>query len=140
VEIPSKGLNRRETRLTAGVRNPAACGGFSVIILVVARRLMEQKYSLYIAQGHQAFADAWVCSEMCRLQLLSSLTGELARLVHHIMDDPEQQESLIDQFHGNLDIRMRGHLFTAPEPLPPLPEGAILPFALLSQREETPDE
>ncbi len=111
-----------------------------VIILVVARCLMEQKYSLYIAQGHQAFADVWVCSEMCRLQLLSSLTGELARLVHHIMDDPEQQESLIDQFHGDLDMRMRGHLFTAPQPLPPLPEGVILPFALLSQREETPDE
>lgn len=30
VEMPSKGLNRRETRLTAGVGNPEAYGGFSV--------------------------------------------------------------------------------------------------------------
>ena len=111
-----------------------------VIILVVTRHLMELKYTLYIAQGHQAFADLWACSEMCRLQLLNSLTGELARLVHHIMDDPEQQQSLIDQFHNDLDIRMRGHLFIMLEPLPSLPEGEILPFALLSQGEEMPDE
>src|SRR6266700_2211423 len=31
--MPGKGLNRRETRLTAGVGNPAACGGFSVTSL-----------------------------------------------------------------------------------------------------------
>lgn len=111
-----------------------------VVILVIARHLMEQKYTLYIEQGRQTFADPWACSEMCRLQLLNSLTGELARLVHHIMDDPEQQQSLIDQFHNDLDIRMRGHLFIVPEPLPSLPQGEILPFALLSQGEETPDE
>ena len=111
-----------------------------VIILVVARYLMGLKYALYITQGYQTFADAWVCSKMCRLQLLNNLTSELARLIHHIMDDPEQRQSLIDQFHKDLDIRMRGHLFAATDPLPPLPEGVILPFALLSQREEMYEE
>jgi hypothetical protein len=112
-----------------------------VIILVVARYLMEQKYTLYIAQGRKAFADAWACSEMCRLQLLNSLTSELARLVHHIMDNQEQQQALIDQFHADLEIRMRGQLFTAPDRLPALPEDVTLPFALLTQkREEELDE
>jgi len=104
-----------------------------VVILVVARHLMHQKYTLYTAQGRQAFSDAWACSEMCRLQILSSLTGELARLVHHIMDTAERQQALIDQFYDDLDVRMRACSLTVPEPLPPLPEGAILPFALLSQ-------
>jgi len=111
-----------------------------VIILVVARYLMEHKYALYIREGHQTFADAWVCSEMCRLQLLNNLTSELARLVHHIIDNPEQQQSLIDRFHKDLDIRMRGHLFITTDQLPPLPEGVILPFALLSQSQEMYEE
>jgi hypothetical protein len=62
-----------------------------VVIFVIARHLMEQKYTLYIEQGRQTFADPWVRSEMCRLQLLNNLTGELARLVHHIVRDPERQ-------------------------------------------------
>jgi hypothetical protein len=112
-----------------------------VIILVVARHLMEQKYALYIAQGSHTFADAWACSEMCRLQLLNNLTSELARLVHHIMRDPEQQQALIDQFHTDLEIRMKGQLFAAPDPLQALPEGVALPFALLTpKREEAHDE
>jgi hypothetical protein len=107
-----------------------------VIILVVARHLMEQKYTLYITQGSNTFADAWACSEMCRLQLLNSLTGELARLVHHIIDNPEQQQALIDQFHADLDIRLKGQLFVAPDPLPVLPDGVALPFNALSQKRE----
>ena len=102
-------------------------------ILVVARYLKGEKYTLYTTQGRQAFMDAWACSEMCRLQLLTSLTGELARLVHHIMGDPGQRQVLIDQFHRDLDDRLRNQTFSQPEPLPPLPEGASLPFALLSQ-------
>jgi hypothetical protein len=104
-----------------------------VVILVIARHLMEQKYTLYTEQGRQTFADPWVRSEMCRLQLLNNLTGELARLIHHIVRDPERQQTLIDQFHADLDMRMRGGLFALPESLPPLLEGVSLPFALLSQ-------
>ena len=107
-----------------------------VIMLVVARHLMERKYELYISQGQKAFADTWACSEMCRLQLLHSLTGELARLVHHIMDTPEQQQALIDQFHADLEIRMRGQLFTAQDPLPALPHDVTLPFAPMTQTGE----
>ena len=97
---------------------------------------MERKYVLYISQGEKTFADAWACSEMCRLQLLHSLTSELARLVHHIMDNPEQQQALIDQFHADLEIRMRGQLFAAQDPLPALPRGVTLPFAMITQKSE----
>lgn len=110
-----------------------------VIILVVARHLMEQKYAHYAARGCQAFADAWACGEMCRLLLLVSLPGEMARLVHHIVRDPEQRQALIDQFLTDLEVRMRAHPLAAPETLPPLPPGAKLPFALLSQAAEGSD-
>ena len=107
-----------------------------VIILVVARHLMERKYELFISQGQKTFADTWACSEMCRLQLLHSLTGELARLVHHIVDTSEQQQALIDQFHADLEIRLAGQLFDGKDPLPALPDGVALPFALLTQKNE----
>ena len=73
---------------------------------------------------------------MCRLQLLNNLTSELARLVHIIMRDPEQRQELIDQFHADLDVRLKRQLFAAPDPLPALPEGVALPFTLLSQKSE----
>jgi hypothetical protein len=103
-----------------------------VAILVIARHLMEQKYTRCIEQGERTFADPWVCSELCRLHLLHTLTGDLARLVHHIVRDPERQELLIDQFHADLEARMKGP-FALPESLPPLLEDARLPFSLLSQ-------
>ena len=96
---------------------------------------MEQKYTRYIEQGRQTFADPWTCSEMYRLQILHALPGELARLVHHIVREPERQHMLIDQFHSDLEARVRGGLFAPPEALPPLREGTRLPFAPLSQAE-----
>jgi hypothetical protein len=111
-----------------------------VIILMMARHLMEQKFALYEAQGSQTFVDDWACGEMVRLQLLNSLTSELARLVHHIVRDPGQKQELIDLFHTDLDVRVRELQLSKPEPLPPLPPGEILPFALPSQGKETPSE
>lgn len=104
-----------------------------VAILVVVRHLLEQKYTGYIEQGRQTFADPWACSEMCRLQILHALPGELARLVHHIVHEPERQQTLIDQFHSDLEARLRGGMFAPPGALPPLQGGAGLPFAPLSQ-------
>jgi hypothetical protein len=111
-----------------------------IIILVMARHLMEQKYELYIDLEKQTFADTWARTEMIRLQLLSGLPAQFARMVHHIIQDPEQKQALIDQFHSDLDIRMRGHLLSIPDPLPPLASGATLPFALLSQGEGSAHE
>jgi len=108
----------------------------SILILVFMRHIMEQKYERFTKEGRQTFIDPWAASEMCRLQLLNSLTSELARLVHHIMRDPEQQQALIDQFHADLDVRLKGQLFAAPDPLPELPEGVALPFAMHAQKRE----
>lgn len=110
-----------------------------IIILVVARHVMEQKYELYINQGAPTFADNWVRTEMIRLQLLNSLPAQLAQMVHHILRDPAQEQALIDRFHSDLDIRMKGHLLSISAPLPPLASGITLPFALLAQRKETID-
>lgn len=111
----------------------------SIVMLVVARHLMETKYTLYL-QGVQSFADGWVCGVLCHLQVLGRLPAELARMAHHIIDNPEQQTDLIEQFYVNTDIRMTQHQFVLPEPLPSLPKSEVLPFALLTQRQETSDE
>jgi len=111
-----------------------------VVTLVVARYVMSHKYALSLTQGRQAFADPWVCGEMGYVQVLHSLPNELARLVHHIVRDAEQQQVLIEQFFTELGVRMQGHHFGPPDPLPPLPEGTFLPFTLLSPAKEEIDE
>ncbi len=111
-----------------------------VVMLVIARHLMETKYELYL-QGLPSFVDEWVCNKVCHLQLKGSLPGELARMAHHIVKNPEQQAALIEQFYVETDERMIRHQFILPKPLPPLSEGTILPFALLlSPAEEAKDE
>ena len=110
-----------------------------VVTLVVARYVMSHKYALF-TQGRQTFADPWVGGEMGYVQVLHSLPNELARLVHHIVRDAEQQHVLIEQFFTELGVRMQGHQFGLPDPLPPLPEGTFLPFTLLSPAREDTDE
>jgi hypothetical protein len=111
-----------------------------VLILVVVRHIMEQKYECFTKEGRQTFVDPWVCSEMGRLTILHSLPGQLAQLVHHIQRDPVQAQKIIDEMYNNTDIRMKVCLFANPEPLPPLPQGVHLPFALLAQQKEPHDD
>ena len=109
-----------------------------VVALVVARHLMETKYALYL-QGEESFADGWACGAICHLQELASQPENAARTIHHIVKDPVQQTVLIEQFYQQADERMKRHQFVLPEPLPPLPQGAVLPFALLMQPKEERD-
>jgi hypothetical protein len=111
-----------------------------VLILVVVRHIMEQKYECFTKEGRQTFVDPWVCSEMGRLTILHTLPGQLAQLVHHIQRDPEQAQKIIDEMFDNTDIRMKVCLFANPDPLPPLPQGVHLPFALLAQEKEPHDD
>ena len=111
----------------------------SVLILVVVRHIMEQKYERFTKEGRQTFVDPWVCSEMGRLTILHTLPGQLAQLVHHIQRDPEQAQRIIDEMYDKTDIRMKECLFASSDPLPPLPQGVHLPFSLLAQAKELHD-
>jgi hypothetical protein len=108
----------------------------SVLILVVVRHIMEQKYERFTKEGGQTFVDPWVCSEMGRLTILHTLPGQLAQLVHHIQRDPEQAQRIIDEMYDKTDKRMKECLFANSDPLPPLPEGLHVPFPLLAQEKE----
>ena len=111
------------------------------VTLVITRHLLEHKWVRALAYGSQAFADPWVCSVVGHLSLSHRLPGELARLVHHIVRDPEQQGALITQFLDDLDVRMQGQAFVLPAPLSPLPEGVRLPFIpLFEDMAATPGE
>jgi hypothetical protein len=75
-----------------------------------------------------------------QLWLLRETTKELARLVHHILDDPEHERRLIEQFCSTLDDQVRNHTLVVPNVLPQLPQGVSHPFLLLSERQEGDDE
>ncbi len=108
----------------------------SVLILVIVRYIMEQKYERFSKDGGQAFSDAWVRGEMGRLTILHSLPGQLAQLIHHIQRDPEQAQKMIDEMYDQIDVRMKACLFVNPDPLPPLPQDVHVPLALLAQEKE----
>lgn len=107
-----------------------------VVTLVVCRALMEQKYHWATTQGILAFADAWAYQEMARLHLLHTLPGDIARLVHHVVRDPEHQHDLLAAFWTELDVRLQGPHLCFPDPLPPLPGGTLSPFPELTLPEE----
>jgi hypothetical protein len=98
------------------------------VILVVIRHILEHKWTSALRQGHQTFADPWVASVVGHLALTHRLPGEMARLVHYVVREPEQQHALITQFVEDLYIRMSALPFVEPSPLPTLPAGVRLPL------------
>jgi hypothetical protein len=105
-----------------------------IIILVIARHLLHYKWTCALLHGTQAFADPWVGSVVSHLALSHGLPGDLARMVHHIVRDPDQQHTLMTQFLEDLDDRMQRHPFVFPSPLPSLPEGTYIPLVSWFER------
>lgn len=111
-----------------------------VVRLVIVRHLLEHKCVCSLIEGRPAFADRWVGSVMGYLYLYHRLPGEQARLVHHIVRDPDKQHALVEQFLDDLDVRMQGLQFVRSEPLPPLPADLQVPQVLLEPPEEGQNE
>ncbi len=114
-----------------------------VVLLAVTRRIMEEKYEQYSTQGQETFADPRVASEMGRLLLLHHLVREAARLVHHIVKDPEQAQALIAQFYQEHERQMqaRALLTGGALPVPPsaaTPDSSAEPGAYETPQEEEP--
>ncbi len=106
-----------------------------VIMLAVIRHIMEHKYARSLEQP-DAFADPQVALEMTMLAAMHGVMKETARLIHHIVSEPEHASQLIDQLY---QVHLQ-HLRARPQlpraPLPALPPGATLPGALRTLTDE----
>lgn len=95
-----------------------------VVMLAVTRRIMEQKYESYIMQGKKTFADPRVASETGNMLLLNQIAKESARMVHHIMKEPAQARSIIQQLYEEHYRQMHNRGLLSVGHLPSLPEGS----------------
>lgn len=105
-----------------------------VTALVVVRKLMEAKHHAYTYQQEDAFADPWVALEMGMLIALNTMSSEIAKAIHHIVKQPDEAKDLVEHLFDVQATRLRHRpqqIREALPPLPPLPEGAALPLALL---------
>ena len=100
--------------------------------LVVVRRIMEKKHEAYYCQNREVFADPWIAAEMNTLIMLNDIAREIAKSVHHIVENPEQAEQLIEQAYDVCYTRIQNRPLTFREPLPALPADTPMPLALLS--------
>ncbi|GHO76438.1 hypothetical protein KSD_42090 [Ktedonobacter sp. SOSP1-85] len=106
-----------------------------VTALVILRKVMEAKHHAWTyQQNEQAFADSWCAMEMKNLMTLNTMTTEIAKAIHHIVRQPEQAKEMIEHLFEIQATRLFDHPVSLRHPLPslpPLPEGAALPQAIL---------
>jgi hypothetical protein len=132
-ELYQDWLLSQHTPRYQGITSPAHRAWLKqVVILAVVRFLTWQKYERYSSGEREALADPWVANQLHQLHLLREVTKDLPRLVHHILDNPEHGQQLIEQFCTTLDKQVQEHTLVLPEALPELPDGVSHPFLLLS--------
>jgi hypothetical protein len=86
-----------------GITSPAHRAWLKrVVTLAVVRFLIWHKYERYARGEREALADPWVANQLHQLRLLREATRDLPRLVHHILDDPQHEQQLIEQFCSTL--------------------------------------
>jgi hypothetical protein len=107
-----------------------------VVTLAVTRRIMEQKYEAYAMQGLPAFANPQIAHAVGQVLLLNCLGKEAARLIHHIVKEPEQARLLIAQFYEENERQMQARSLLPPGSLPALQAGDDSPLALPMREEE----
>ena len=111
-----------------------------VVTLAVTRRIMEQKYEAYTMQGLPAFADPQIAHAVGQVLLLNCLGKEAARLIHHIVKEPEQARLLIAQFYEENERQMQARALLPPGSLPALQAGDDSLLALPMREEEAHHE
>jgi hypothetical protein len=93
---------------------------------------VEKKHEVYYCQNREVFADPWVAGEMNVLMMLNEMAKDSAKIVHHIVKNPEQAEQLIEQLYEAHYNRIQNRPQVLREVLPPLPMGTPEPLALLT--------
>ena len=109
------------------------------ISLAVVRHILAKKYELH-ARGLEAFADPWVAAQTGACLLYHDALRATARLIQHIVKEPAQAEHYIEQLAEKLGGAAQEMLQVGRQPLPPLPAGVTLQFALLPPVREGRDE
>ena len=110
-----------------------------VIMLTIARFLLWHKYERYRAGEQCAIVDPWVANQLHQLWLLREATKDTARLIHHMIENPDRGQHLIEQFVTALDEQIRTHSLLFPNALPLLSQGTSHPFLLLLEAPEDHD-
>ena len=107
-----------------------------VTLLVIIRRIMEDKYTRFVHEQRDAFADPWVAEEMSVLMRLNSMTSEIAKSIHHIVKQKDSAQSLLEHLYATHAASLEKRSLQVRTPLPALPPGTAMPLMRLSTREE----
>jgi hypothetical protein len=101
-------------------------------LLVVVRKIMEDKYARLVREEHDAFADPWVAEEITVLMRLNTMASEIAKSIHHIVKQKSMAQSLLEQLYTTHAAYLEKRSLQAHTPLPSLPPGVALPLQHLS--------
>jgi hypothetical protein len=107
-----------------------------VTLLVIVRKIMEDKYARLIRQQRDAFTDPWVAEEMRVLMRLNSMASEIAKSIHHIVKQKEAAQSLLEQLYKTHAAYLEHRSLHTQTPLPALPPGTTMPLLRLAAGKE----
>jgi hypothetical protein len=107
-----------------------------VTLLVIVRKIMEDKYARLISQQRDAFTDPWVAEEMSVLMRLNSMASEIAKSIHHIVKQKEAAQSLLEQLYKTHAAYLEHRSLHTQTPLPALPPGTTMPLLRLAAGKE----
>jgi hypothetical protein len=105
-----------------------------VVTIVVVRHVMAHKYHRYLLGDQQAFADAGTFASLDRIYLRHGQYGDIARCVKKMIQEPERQQPLIEEYCTTLSARLQNLPPLVWEPLPPLPGELPQPYLLLMSK------
>lgn len=103
-----------------------------VTVLVIVRKIMEGKYTQFVREQRDAFADPWVAEEMSVLMRLNAMASEIAKSIHHIVQQKDVTQSLLEQLYATHAMYLENRSLQARIPLPALPPGVALPLLSLA--------
>ena len=107
-----------------------------VTLLVIVRKIMEDKYATFVREQREAFADPWVAEEMSVLMRLNTMASEIAKSIHHIVKQKNAAQALLEQLYETHAAYLERRSLHARTPLPALPPGATLPLMRLTAGKE----
>jgi hypothetical protein len=107
-----------------------------VTLLVIVRKIMEDKYMRLVRQQSDAFADPWVAEEMSILMRLNTMASEIAKSIHHIVKQKEAAQPLLEQLYTTHAAYLEQRSLQTRTPLPALPPGTTMPLLRLAGGKE----
>ena len=125
-------LTRYTTRYQALSTDKELAWFEQVTLLVIVRKIMEDKYTRLVRQQSDAFADPWVAEEMSILMRLNTMASEIAKSIHHIVKQKDVAQPLLDQLYKTHAAYLEQRSLHEQTPLPAVPPGTTMPLLKLA--------